>query len=85
MLRWVEEQNRLYGGAGDDDFFLGSGDRAFGGRGSDRFFVISGGDNLLTGDAGADQFWIANAQLPDAVNTIADFEIGRRCYRYWWI
>ena len=69
-------ENRLYGGPGDDDFFLGSDDRAFGGRGSDRFFVISGGDNLLTGDAGADQFWIANAQLPDTVNTITDFEIG---------
>ena len=70
-------QNRLYGDAGDDDFFLGSGDRAFGGAGSDRFFVIAGGDNFLTGGIGADQFWIANAQLPDAVNTITDFEIGK--------
>ncbi len=70
-------QNRLYGDAGDDDFFLGSGDRAFGGAGTDRFFVITGGDNFLTGGIGADQFWIANAQLPDAVNTITDFEIGK--------
>ncbi len=69
--------NRLYGDAGDDDFFLDSGDRAFGGKGADRFLVVCGGDNLLSGGIGADQFWIANAQLPDAVNTITDFEIGK--------
>ena len=39
--------------------------------------MITGGDNYLSGGQGADQFWIANAQLPDAVNTITDFTSGK--------
>ena len=69
-------QNRLYGANGDDYFFLSSDDRAFGGEGSDSFFVLAGGNNSLTGGADADQFWIANAELPNAVNSVTDFEIG---------
>ena len=69
-------QNRLYGDRGDDDFFLGSGDSAFGGKGDDRFFMTTGCDNYLSGGQGADRFWIANAQLPDAANTITDFTKG---------
>ena len=65
--------NRLYGGDSDDDFFLGSNDRAIGGDGDDRFFTPEGGDNVITGGAGADQFWIANAAIPASANTITDF------------
>ncbi|AFY48977.1 Alkaline phosphatase [Nostoc sp. PCC 7524] len=68
--------NRMSGGAGDDIFRLGSGDRALGGDGNDEFYVQSGGANLLSGGAGADQFWIANVELPTSANTILDFEKG---------
>ncbi|MGF1674211.1 MAG: hypothetical protein ACFCUV_11080, partial [Rivularia sp. (in: cyanobacteria)] len=36
----------------------------------------SGGDNIITGGAGADQFWIATAEIPDAANIITDFTLG---------
>lgn len=60
----------------NDTFYLGSNDRVFGGDGNDRFFAGSGGDNIITGGADADQFWIANAELPSAANRIVDFQIG---------
>ncbi|MDJ0718413.1 MAG: hypothetical protein QNJ54_30005, partial [Prochloraceae cyanobacterium] len=68
--------NRIYGNEGSDRFFLGSGDRLIGGAGFDSFFVNSGGNNTMTGGTEADQFWIANGQLPDSPNTITDFEVG---------
>ncbi|NJL83343.1 MAG: calcium-binding protein, partial [Chloroflexaceae bacterium] len=68
---------RLYGGAGDDLFFLGAGDRIVGGDGNDQIFVGEGGNNLITGGAGADEFAIANnGVIPAAINTITDFETG---------
>lgn len=71
-----EGDNRIYAGSGDDTAILGTGDRILGGEGSDRFFATSGGDNTITGGAGADQFWIATASLPDAANVITDFTAG---------
>jgi alkaline phosphatase len=68
--------NRMSGGAGDDIFYLGANDRAIGGDGNDKFYVGSGGGNTISGGAGADQFWIATSSLPDAANTIVDFQIG---------
>ncbi|BAZ41879.1 glycerophosphoryl diester phosphodiesterase [Calothrix sp. NIES-4101] len=68
--------NRMSGGTGDDIFFLGSGDRALGGDGNDKFFAQSGGGNLISGGAGADQFWIVSGELPQAANTILDFQVG---------
>ncbi|WP_353932756.1 hypothetical protein WJM97_09270 [Okeanomitos corallinicola TIOX110] len=68
--------NRMSGGAGDDIFFLGYGDRALGGEGNDEFYVGTGGNNLIAGGVGADQFWLVNAELPDAANTILDLELG---------
>ena len=69
--------NRMSGGAADDRFFLGFGDRALGGDGNDQFFVSSGGNNLLSGGAGADIFNIITAgTIPTAANTILDFQIG---------
>ncbi|MGF1673973.1 MAG: hypothetical protein ACFCUV_09850 [Rivularia sp. (in: cyanobacteria)] len=68
--------NRMSGGEGDDIFYLGMNDRALGGAGDDQFYVQSGGDNILSGGTGADQFWIVSAELPEAANTIIDFEIG---------
>ena len=68
--------NRMSGGEGDDIFYLGKGDRALGGAGDDIFFVGSGGDNILSGGEGADQFWIVSAEIPEGANTIVDFEMG---------
>ncbi|MBD2690764.1 alkaline phosphatase [Anabaena catenula] len=68
--------NRMSGGAGNDIFYMGKDDRALGGDGDDQFYVQFGGGNLLSGGAGADQFWIATVELPDAANTILDFQKG---------
>ncbi len=59
--------NRLYGGDGNDPFFLGADDRIFAG---------SGGNNVFTGGDGADQFWIATGEIVEAANTISDFTSG---------
>jgi Ca2+-binding RTX toxin-like protein len=50
--------------------------RAIGGDGNDKFYVQSGGDNLLTGGAGADQFWLLTDVAPDKANTVVDFTQG---------
>ena len=55
---------------------MGSNDRALGGDGNDIFKVSLGGGNLISGGAGADQFWIVNAELPKATNTVLDFQLG---------
>ncbi len=68
--------NRIYAGEGDDILVLGTESRLFGEAGNDRFFAASGGGNVITGGEGADQFWIAVAETPDAANTITDFTIG---------
>ncbi len=68
--------NRMSGDAGNDTFYLGKGDRALGGAGNDKFYVQSGGSNLISGGAGSDQFWLVNGELPDAPNTVLDFQIG---------
>ncbi|TAF03998.1 MAG: alkaline phosphatase, partial [Nostocales cyanobacterium] len=67
---------RLSGGAGKDIFYLGADSRALGGDGDDQFYVQEGGGNLISGGAGADQFWIADVELPNAANTILDFQKG---------
>ncbi|MEM7555092.1 MAG: serine hydrolase [Cyanobacteria bacterium P01_A01_bin.84] len=68
--------NRIYAGADDDTLILGRESRFFGEEGDDRFFATSGGDNIITGGAGADQFWIAVAQTPEKANIITDFTNG---------
>ncbi len=75
-LSQSEGNNRIFGDGGNDVFILGTQDRLFGGDNSDRFFATSGGDNIATGGAGEDQFWVANAEFPDAVTTISDYESG---------
>jgi len=71
-----EGNNRIYASSGDDTVILGSSDRIVGGTGDDKFFAMSGGDNVITGGEGADQFWIATAETPDAANIITDFTVG---------
>ncbi len=68
--------NRLYGGSGDDILNSNTNDYLFGGDGDDVLFAGQKGGNRLTGGAGADQFWIANASLPTAKNVVTDFTLG---------
>lgn len=68
--------NRLSGGDGNDTFFAGDNNRLIGGEGNDTFFITEGGENIISGGAGKDQFWIFNAELPQDANTITDFEAG---------
>ena len=56
--------------------FRSKEDRALGGAGDDIFYVQMGGDNILSGGMGADQFWIATAETPDSTNIITDFTSG---------
>ena len=65
--------NRAFGGNGSDVFILGAEDRVFGNDDDDLLFVLSGGNNTIDGNSGADQFWIANGEYPEAPNTINDF------------
>ena len=71
-----EGHNRIYAGSGDDTLILGESDRILAGVGDDAIFATSGGDNIITGGEGADQFWIASAELPDSANIITDFAAG---------
>ncbi|MGB3636944.1 MAG: esterase-like activity of phytase family protein, partial [Rivularia sp. (in: cyanobacteria)] len=68
--------NRVDAGSGDDVIYVSQNDRALGGAGDDKFFVASGGNNIMSGGAGADQFWIVSGEIPEAANTIVDFEVG---------
>ncbi|MEC4894688.1 MAG: hypothetical protein SAQ54_16940, partial [Oscillatoria sp. PMC 1050.18] len=67
--------NRLYGGVGNDTFFLGNNDNAIAGAGDDILFA-QGANSIMTGGAGADQFWIASGEIPADANIISDFEVG---------
>ena len=40
------------------------------------FFTAGGGDNVAIGGADSDQFWIVNAEFPETVNVISDYEVG---------
>ena len=71
-----EGNNRAYGGDGTDAFILGKGDRVFADGDDDRLYVLSGGDNVISGNLGSDQYWIANGEYPESTNTITDFTSG---------
>ena len=71
-----EGNNRAYGGDGENVFTLGEEDRIFADDGDDQVYVLSGGNNVITGNSGSDQFWIANAEFPESANTITDFTSG---------
>ncbi|WYL98236.1 MAG: esterase-like activity of phytase family protein [Gloeotrichia echinulata CP02] len=75
-LRSGGNNNRLYGGSGDDKLYSNINDKLSGGDGDDVLFAGAGGGNRLTGGAGVDQFWIANASLPTSKNIVTDFTVG---------
>lgn len=65
--------NRLYGGDGKDILLAGVNDQLFSNAGDDILFAGKGG-STLTGGEGRDQFWIVAGDIPDAANTITDFQ-----------
>ena len=70
------DNNRIYGGSGNDIIIVGDSNRIFGDAGDDSIFATSSGDNLITGGEGADQFWIASAAIPESTNMVDDFVSG---------
>ena len=66
--------NNLYGGEGQDTIYAGENDQVFGGSGDDNIFAGTG-NNTLYGGTGRDRFWLANAEVPTSINTVADFNI----------
>lgn len=67
--------NRIYGRDANDILIGGFNDRLLGGNGDDALFAGDGGSTLTGGD-GIDQFWIAFGGLPNAANTVTDFQVG---------
>lgn len=59
--------NLVYGSENNDLLSAGSKEQLDGGEGDDTLEIVTGGDNLLYGGAGADQFLIVNGVLPDTV------------------
>ncbi|MDJ0511216.1 MAG: phytase [Crocosphaera sp.] len=71
--------NRIDLGSGNDFLFAGTNNRIIAGSGNDTlFFGSAGGDNVITGGSGEDQFWIVtdSVDFPTETNTITDFTIG---------
>ena len=66
--------NRLFGEDGNDILLAGTGDRLVGGNGDDSLFT-RGGNNILSGGAGKDAFWIVSGVLPREANIITDFDL----------
>lgn len=60
-------RNLLDGGEGNDFLIAGKQDQLVGGDGDDTLIILNGGENVLYGNAGADQFWITNGRIPDTV------------------
>ncbi len=71
--------NRIDLGSGDDLIFAGNGNRLLAGTGNDLLFLGNGeGNNVVTGGAGEDQFWLVtdSEDLPPMAQTITDFTPG---------
>jgi Ca2+-binding RTX toxin-like protein len=69
--------DRVFGGTGNDTLNAGEGEnnRLYAGEGDDKLFA-GNGNNILVGGTGIDRFWLAENNLPQAQNTILDFEVG---------
>ena len=66
----------VFAGAGNDTVNVSqSNNRIYGDGGDDAFFLGTG--DYVVGGAGSDQFWVADTELPDTANRIADFELDR--------
>ncbi len=73
-LDLTETQNLVFAGEGNDTVNVSNdNNRIYGDGGNDTFFLGTG--DYVVGGEGADQFWVANTELPDTANRIADFEL----------
>ncbi|MEM8777770.1 MAG: bifunctional metallophosphatase/5'-nucleotidase [Cyanobacteria bacterium P01_G01_bin.49] len=73
------EGSRIDLGSGNDVAFAGTDNRILAGSGDDTLFIGSGGgNNIVTGGSGFDEFWIITDEenLPDMANIITDFISG---------
>ncbi len=61
------DYNVINGDNGNNVLLAESNDQLVGGEGDDLLNILGGGNNLLYGGSGADQFRIVNGKLPDAV------------------
>ncbi len=67
-------KNLVFAGEGNDSVnILGGENRVYGDGGNDALFLGTG--DFVVGGEGSDQFWVANTELPDTANRIADFEL----------
>jgi hypothetical protein len=66
-------KNSVIAGFGNDTVNVSQGNNRIYGEGGDDAFFLGTGDYVVGGE-GSDQFWVANTELPDAANCIADFD-----------
>ena len=64
----------VFAGEGNDTVNVSEGDNRIYGDGGDDAFFLGTGDYVVGGE-GSDQFWVADTELPDTANRIADFKL----------
>ena len=69
-------KNLVFAGFGNDTVNVSHGNNRIYGNGGDDAFLLSTGDYVVGGE-GSDQFWVADTELPNTANRIADFELDR--------
>lgn len=67
-------KNLVFAGEGNDTVNVSQGNNRIYGNGGDDAFFLGTGDYVVGGE-GSDQFWVADTELPDTANRIADFEL----------
>ena len=68
-------ENLVFAGEGNDVVNVSHGNNRIYGDGGDDAFFLGTGDYVVGGE-GSDQFWVADTELPDTANRIADFELN---------
>ena len=67
-------KNQVFAGEGNDTVNIAEGNnRIYGDGGDDAFFLGTG--DYVVGGGGSDQFWVADTELPNTPNRIADYEL----------
>ncbi len=67
-------KNLVFAGEGDDTVNVSEGNNRIYGDGGDDAIFLGTGDYVVGGE-GSDQFWVADTELPDTPNRIADLEL----------
>ena len=69
-------KNLVFAGFGNDTVNVSHGNNRIYNNGGDDAFFLGTGDYVVGGE-GSDQFWVADTELPNTANRIADFELDR--------